>query len=225
MDAARIRSFAPAVDTRAATGTDTQAGRSDADIVVSKVAPLLALDSMLTQADSALGTEVPAGAHPSGSVVVDLTLPVVSAEAARRLARALADAPDYNHLDPHKPHPERTLADAAQALADELEAANVQRAAPLVAHAGHDHVFSAATSPGARPDLHPHGVPQPAHAAARLTGSGQKHELSAVAQARDSERLAGLAIAAERYAGTPAQLGRLALGAAMLGALIVVLLS
>ena len=224
MDAARIRSFVPAVDTRAATGTDTQAGRTDADIVVAKVARLLALDSMLTHADTARGSGVPAGPRPPGDVVVDLTLPVVTAEAARQLARALADQPDYNHLDPHKPHPERTLAAAAQALADELEAANPPSAASTTPRAAHEHAPSAATSPGARPDLHPHGVPQAAHPSARIAASGQKQEVSALAQARESQRLAGLTVAAERYAGTPAKLSTLALAAALLGAVIVVVM-
>jgi hypothetical protein len=222
MDTARIRSLVPAVDTRAATGTDTQAGRSDADIVVSKVAPLLALDSMLTHADAALGDEAPAGARPPG-LVVDLALPVVTAEAARQLARALANPPDYTHLDPHKPHPEHTQAEAAQALADELEAVTASPGG--IPRAPHDAADPRATSPGVRPDLHPHGLAHASHAHARLGQPLRNAQLNVAAQARDSERLAGLTLAAERYAGTPAKLSSLALAAAMLGAIIVVVLS
>lgn len=222
MDAARIRSFVPAVDTRAATGTDTQAGRSDADIVVQKVAPLLALHSLLGRTDSGLGSEAPHGPPPPSSVVVDLMLPVVTAEAARKLAVALANAPDYSHLDPHKPHPEQTSAAAAQALADELEALTLPPAA--APRAPHEATASNATSPGARPDLHPHGVQQGHPLGVRDHFREMKPATSALAQARESERLAGLTRTAERYAGTPARLSTLALAAAFLGFVIVVVL-
>ena len=213
--------MAPAVDTRAATGTDTQAGRSDADIVVQKVAPLLALDSLLGRTSPGVAGEVPTGSPPPASVVVDLMLPVVTAEAARKLAVALANSPDYSHLDPHKPHPGHTQAEVAQALAEELEAA---RESPNPAAPRLPHEAEGTASPGMRPDLHPLAAAHAAQAHARIDGPLQKAELNALNQARDSERLAGLTRAAERYAGTPARLSTLALAAAFLGALIVVVM-
>lgn len=221
MDAARIRSLAPAVDTRAATGTDTQAGRSDADIVVQKVAPLLALDTLLGRTDGGLGSEAAPDARAASSVVVNLMLPVVTADAARKLANALANAPDYSHLDPHKPHPEHTQAAAAQALADELEALNGS-SNPAVPRAPHE--LAGTTSPAMRSDLHPLVLAHAQHASGHIGLPMQRSELSAVNQARDSERLAGLNRAAERYAGTPARLSTLALAAAFLGFVIVVVL-
>jgi hypothetical protein len=192
------------------------------------VAPLLALDSLLTSsdadlhgADAALITRQP----PNG-VVVSLSLPALSADAARQLARTLTPVTDYSHLDPHKLQPERSAMEAA-----------VRPEPPTAAAAGASIVNrenqQPATSPGARPDLHPHGAHHAAaahHVAVSLDvvhnrGQTQKAPGSdPVDQARDAQRLAGLALAAERFAGTPAQLGKLALSAAILGALIVIVL-
>jgi hypothetical protein len=226
MDAGKIRSFTPGVDLRADSGSASQSGRrSDAGEVLAKVAPLLALDSLLTSSDADLhGADAPVlTRQPPNGVVVNLSLPALSADAARQLARTLAPVTDYSHLDPHKPHPERAAMEAP------VEAEPVTTAAAAASIAGRDNAQSA-TSLGARPDLHPHAVQHAAQflrEAVPLQNRGQTPKMPGsdpVDQARAAERLAGLGLAAERFAGTPAQLGKLALGAAMVGALIVVLL-
>jgi hypothetical protein len=76
-----------------------------------------------------------------------------------------------------------------------------------------------------RPDLYPHGLPPAASSSRGIDTATQKAAVSPVTQARDTERLAGLALAPEaRLAGTPAQLGKLLIGAAIVGVLILVLL-
>jgi hypothetical protein len=49
----------------------------------------------------------------------------------------------------------------------------------------------------------------------------EKPSISPIAQARDSERLAGLALVAERVAASPTKLSSLIIGAAIVGALVV----
>jgi hypothetical protein len=207
----KIRSLTSGVDVRADHGHGLLSGRhSDADIIVSKAAPLLALDTLLTHSDADLTGAMPVGARPPTAVVVDLSPPALAptVDAARQLVRALA--PDYNHLDPHKPHPELIPGDSEPGLPPALESRAVSlRELP----------YPGSTSPGVRPDLHPHGVQLPV--AVRLR-SVQKAGVSMAAEAHDNEPLARLELAAERYAGTPVKLSGLSVAAAILGALIVI---
>jgi hypothetical protein len=228
MDAGKIRSLIPNVDVRADSGTDTHAGRrSDAGTVVQKVAPMLALDALLTSADADLKTEVAAVPPPRSGIVVDLSLPALTAQAALRAAHLAATAIDYSHLDPHKLAAERSRTDArpesgegfgspasgaAASGLQSLDRGASQGALPL-------------TSPDVRPDLYPQGLPPAAAPKHWGDTAAQKAAISPMTQARDTERLAGLALAPEsRFAGTPAQLSKLLIGAVIVGVLILVLL-
>ena len=227
MDAGKVRTFIPGVGLRADSGTDTHAGRrSDAGTVVPKVAPLVALDALLTSADADLKNDVAVALQrPPTGVVVNLSLPALSAEAARQLARAVASTTDYTHLDPHKPLPERSRLDVASEPAEPLKAAAAAVAPPLD-RAVTTPAANTPTSPDVRPDLHLHGAALAAQAAhPRIDTPAQKPAVSAVSQARDTERLAGLAAPSAPAAFTvPPHFGKMLLGAAILGALIVILL-
>lgn len=212
MDAGKIRSLISGIDLRADHGLGSQSGHhSDAEIIVSKVATLLALDSLMTRADADSKADLPAVPRPPSDVVVKLSPPALSADPAREFARMAAVVTDYSHLDPHKPHPERQPADAAPLLPGESP--------PSLAGSSREPALPAATSPGVRPDLHPHGIQ---HATPLRPRVVHKPAVSTATDAHDTERLAGLALAAERVAGTPAKLGSIAVAAAILGALIVV---
>ena len=224
MDAGKVRTLTPSVGLRADSGSDTQSGRrSDAGAVVAKVAPLVALDALLTSADADLKNEV-AGivSRPPTGVVVNLSLPALGADAARRLARAVASATDYTHLDPHKPHQDRTRLEVTSAPAEPLKTAAGALAAPPAAQT---HATNS-SPPELRPESHPHAAALAAHTASpRLEAPSEKPAVSAASLARDTERLAGLAAPAERVAlSLPPHFGKMLLGAAMVGALIVILL-
>jgi hypothetical protein len=228
MDAGKIRSFNPNVGVRADSGTDTHAGRrSDAGTALQKVAPMLALDALLTSADADLKTEVPAVPSPRNGIVVDLSLPALSAQAALRAARLAAAATDYSHLDPHKLAAARSPTGAEPDSGEGFGNASAGAAASTLQSLdrGVSQPALPQTSPGVRPDLYPHGLPPAVASTHSIDTAAQKPALSPVSQARDAERLAGLALAPEsRFAGTPAQLGKLLIGAVVVGVLILVLL-
>jgi hypothetical protein len=221
MDTARIKSFAPTMDVHAAT--DPHAGRrSDAEIVVPKIAALAALDTLLTRADSDPHARMPAHPPPQSALVVDLITPAIAANAARLLAQVGAATTDYTHLDPHKPEPERLRAEAAaQSAAEIIEEALKPPPAPAT-HAT-DRLLSEPlrVSPDVRPDLHPHGIATAAHAA---HAAAPAKVTSPLDHARDTERLAGFGIRPDAPLGMPPmRLAKLLLAAAVAGALIVLL--
>ena len=159
-------------------------------------------------------------------VVVNLSLPALTAAAARQIALSAAGAGDYTHLDPQN-FMDRRTGDAPVGLAERIRdaaASPVPQSAPTADRAAVQTALPA-TSPDVRPDLYAHGLALAASQTANVNSAAPKLAASAVAQARDTERLAGLAVQLETRAETRTRhFASLLIAAMIVGALILILL-
>ena len=233
MDAGRIKSFTPNVNLRA--DVDQQSPRrSDAGAVAAKLAPAALLLDALNRVDDASVPDALAPGHlvpvTRSGVVVNLSLPLLTAKTELQFARAIVAA-DYSHLDPKKtasalsaPRPGATApAEPSEPVSSALIVAGASGAQATDRAAPSSPLNS--TSPDARPDLHPHAHPLAGLHQQSVAAAEPRVAASAVSQARDTERLAGLAVPPEALApSTDPHLGKLVLGAIALGVLVLVLL-
>jgi hypothetical protein len=236
MDAGRIKSFTPNVNLRADAGPEQHSSRrSDAGEIAAKLAPFL-LDAAARSAEAIAGADLTAERlppiAPRSGVVVQLSIPLLTAGKALELARALPNPADYNHLDPRKSAARPDLGariEASPERAEPLTSASVLVAAGVSAIERNAAPPSSSSnlpaSPDLRPDLQAHLNPAVVMHQNQISAAEQKTAASAVSQARDTERLAGLAVPPEpRVSTTQPHLGKLVIGAIVLAVLVFVLL-
>jgi hypothetical protein len=233
MDAGKIKSVTSSVRADA-SGEHASARRPDAGIAAARMVSAFLLDASSDAGESGALTEGPSAAVPRDGIVVNLSRGIVAAEKDLQLARSALRASDYSHLDPSNAAANRAAVALATALEATREPADVLRSAmlagasvpaPNAERAGAAAASAALSpSPDPRPDLYPHGhLVMPANP--DRVAVEQKTAMSAVSQARDAERLAGLTVRpAPIDAPTETHLGKLILGAIALGVLVVILL-
>jgi hypothetical protein len=231
MDAGKIKSVTSRAD---ASGEHASARRPDAGIAAARMVSAFLLDASSDAAESGALTEGASAAVPRDGIVVNLSRGIVAAEKDLQLARSAMRAADYTYLDPKSAAASRAAVALATALEATREPADVLRSAMLAGasvpaqnaeHAGAAPASTASsTSPDLRPDLYPQGhVVMPANP--DRVAAEQKTATSAVSQARDAERLAGLTVRPDTPAApTETHLGKLILGAIALGVLVIILL-
>jgi hypothetical protein len=229
MDAGKIKS----VTSRADASGHASARRPDTGLAAARVVSAFLLDASSDAGESGALTEGASAAVPRDGIVVNLSRGIVAAEKDLQLARSAMRAADYTYLDPKSAPASRAaiaLASAPDAMpgpADVVSSAMLAGGSVAAQNAERAGAAPAATgsnaTPDLRPDLYPHG-----HAMAvtpNPVAAEQKTAASAVSQARDAERLAGLTVTPAAIATpTETHLGKLILGAIALGVLVVILL-
>jgi hypothetical protein len=228
MDAGKIKSVS--LSARAdASGEHASARRPDAGIAAARMVSAFLLDASSDAGESGALTESPS-AFPRDGIVVNLSRGIVAAEKDLQLARSALRASDYSHLDPNSAAALRlaTALEATREPADVLRSATLAGASVPAQNAERAGAAPASTASNPSADLRPDLYPQ-AHlvmpANPERVAVEQKTATSAVSQARDAERLAGLTVRpAPIDAPTETHLGKLILGAIALGVLVVILL-
>jgi hypothetical protein len=228
MDAGKIKSVTSSVRADA-SGEHASARRPDAGIAAARMVSAFLLDASSDAGESGALTEGPS-AVPRDGIVVNLSRGIVAAEKDLQLARSALRASDYSHLDPNSAAALRlaTALEATREPADVLRSATLGGASVPAQNAERAGAAPASTasstSADLRPDLYPLGhLVMPANP--ERVAVEQKTATSAVSQARDAERLAGLTVRpAPIDAPTETHLGKLILGAIALGVLVVILL-
>jgi hypothetical protein len=228
MDTGKIKSVSPGVRPDA-SGEHASARRSDAGAPVARMISAFLLDASSDGSEGGALTENPSESAPRDGIVV------MAAEKDLQLARSAMRAADYSHLDPKTAAASNAVVTPGAAADTTLETAGFLKTAVLLpgaspgaqnadrAGAAYGSTASGA-SPDLRPDLYAHGYP-PVPAQPQRIAAEQKTAASAVSQARDVERLAGLAVRpSSPPVATDTQLGKLILGAIALGVVVLVLL-
>ncbi|MDB5902822.1 MAG: hypothetical protein JWM26_1700 [Betaproteobacteria bacterium] len=228
MDAGKIKSVTSSVRADA-SGEHASARRPDAGIAAARMVSAFLLDASSDAAESGALTEGPS-AVPRDGIVVNLSRGIVAAEKDLQLARSALRASDYSHLDPNSAAALRlaTALEATREPADVLRSAMLAGASVPAQNAERAGAAPASTASSTSADLRPDLYPQ-AHlvvpANPERVALEQKTATSAVSQARDAERLAGLTVRPDTHAApTETHLGKLILGAIALGVLVVILL-
>ncbi|MDB5864096.1 MAG: hypothetical protein JWO70_1902 [Betaproteobacteria bacterium] len=234
MDTGKIKSVSPGVRPDA-SGEHASARRSDAGAPVARMISAFLLDASSDGGEGGALTENPSESAPRDGIVVNLSRGVLAAEKDLQLARSAMRAADYSHLDPKTAAASNAVVTPGAAVDATLETAGFLKTAMLLpvaspgaqnadrAGAAYGSTASGA-SPDLRPDLYAHGYP-PVPAQPQPIAAEQKTAASAVSQARDVERLAGLAVRpSSPPVATDTQLGKLILGAIALGVVVLVLL-
>jgi hypothetical protein len=233
MDAAKIKSVSASVRPDA-SGEHASARRADPGVAAARMVSAFLLDASSDAGESGALSGDPSAATPRDGIVVNLSRGILAAEKDLQLARSAMRAADYSYLDPKSAAATKaavaiaTAVDAAPEPADAFKTAMLAGASVAAQATDRTAAASSATgsgtSPDLRPDLYPHGQPLIPPNPERLAAE-QKTAASAVSQARDAERLAGLTVwRALSAAQTETHLGKLILGAIALGVLVVVLL-
>jgi hypothetical protein len=233
MDTGKIKSVSPGVRPDA-SGEHASARRSDAGAPVARMISAFLLDASSDGSEGGALTENPADSAPRDGIVVNLSRGVLAAEKDLQLARSAMRAADYSHLDPKIAAASNAIVTPGTAVDTTLEAAGFLKTAALLGaspgaqntdRAGAASAYTASgASPDPRTDLYAHGYP-PVPAQPQPIAAEQKTAASAVSQARDVERLAGLAVRpSSPPVATDTQLGKLILGAIALGVVVLVLL-